>query len=142
MVVTMAPASHASCGRSGRRRRAGAGSGGMATARGRCARRTVRCARRAAARSKYSAVEPGASDATTNRRYSRRGDSATSARAKCGHRVLPPFVRFSAVFAGRARARSVQRSATRAHALLLHPAPHHPTAAPAPPAPHLLPFDS
>lgn len=37
----------------------------------------------------------------TNRRYSRCGDSSTSARAKSGHRVLPPFVRFSAVFAGR-----------------------------------------
>lgn len=99
MVVTMPEASHASR----RRRRAagagGAGRGGMACARGGSARSTAGAppARNTRRESRERAVQQ------TNRRYSRCGDSASSARAKCGHRVLPPFVRFSAVFAGRAR---------------------------------------
>lgn len=83
-----------------RRRAGGAGSGGMACARRGSARSTAvhaAPARNNRRESRERAVQQ------TNRRYSRSGDSATSARAKCGHRVLPPFVRFSAVFAGRAR---------------------------------------
>lgn len=101
MVVTMAPASHASSASSWRRRRAG--SGGMADlagTRGDAARRTVRCTPPARNTRRESRERPLQQ---TNRRYSRTGDSPTSARAKCGHRVLPPFARFSAVFAGRAR---------------------------------------
>ncbi|CAB3234157.1 unnamed protein product [Arctia plantaginis] len=47
-------------------------------------------------------IDGRAGSGRCNRRYSRGDDSATSGRAKCGRRVLPPFVRFSAIFAGRA----------------------------------------
>lgn len=116
-----AEASHASR-RSRRPRRAGgAGSGGMA----RPLAETVRRALRARGRPlEISAGEPGAGGATNKLVYSRCGDSAASGRAKCGHRVLPPFVRFSAVFAGRARAHSLQPvDDPRPRRCLLHPAP-------------------
>lgn len=122
VVIIPAEASHASM----RRRRAGvAGSGGIAcapaaTTRGDSAPSTALTpctpppARNNRRESRERAVQQ------TNRLYSRCGDSATSARAKCGRRVLPPFVRFSAVFTGRAHAHGslCSRSTTRAHVAL------------------------
>lgn len=121
MVVTMpAEASHAS---RRRRRAGGAGSGGMARPLAETVRRALPCTPPPARNNQRESRERAMQQ--TNR-YSRCGDSAASARAKCGHRVLPPFVRFSAVFVGRAHAqRSLQpvddpRPRRRC---LLHPAP-------------------
>lgn len=80
--------------RRGRRRAGGAGSGGMPT----CALRDV------AYGTEQLRGRAGAGGATTNRRYSQSDDSVASGGAKCGRRVLPPFARFSAARAGRARA--------------------------------------
>lgn len=116
MVVTMpAEASHASM----RRRRAGAGSGVMARPLRETVRRALLCTPPSARNNRRESRERAVQQ--TNYRYSRCGDSATSARAKCGHRVLPPFVRFSAVFDGRARSHCSLciGSSTRTHAPLL-----------------------
>lgn len=123
MVVTMPAASHTSRECRGRRSAGGAGSGGMARPLADTVRRGLLCtpppARNNRRESRERAMQQQTDairGAVTQRRQPELNADTVCCRPSWG------FLPFS--LAGRAT-RSVHRSTTRAHALLLHPAPHH-----------------